>query len=205
MADHRRSKRFKNSDFSIEILMESTDRTKIELAETQYILQYNTYDNGLNSTKCGKGYGHDSPKFTTVGYVFPDESRKKMSESAKLRCKRDGFDKMSERSKTNWDNPEYRKSQEGKRKGKRLHPPKLSDEVVEEIRRRYRNEMQKCSEEIVEYNMLAKKRGWPQKTPSSYFSTTRCYEYNVSCVTIKNIIENKTRIEILPAIYKHHD
>jgi len=201
MADHQRSCRFSDDTFTVEILMESIDRAVIELAESEYISLYNTHCNGLNYTKCGKGYGHDSPNFTTIGYIYSDESRKKMSDSAKIRCKRD-HTKMVDRSKANWNNAEYRKSQEGKRKGKRLHPPKLSDETVQKIRDRYEAEMLQCANDIIEYNTLAKKRGWPQKTPSSYFATSRCAEYDVSSVTIKNIVENKTRTKILPAIYK---
>jgi hypothetical protein len=88
MSQHRSTERFRNHTFTCEILARSADATILH-EEAQYIVLHNTLSpHGLNKSWSGKGSGHDSPKFTTRGYRFSDESRKKMSEAAKRRCQR---------------------------------------------------------------------------------------------------------------------
>lgn len=197
MGDHKRSKRFRDDEFTIEILEKSTDREYINEREEYWIQKLDTYKNGLNESWSGKGYGHNSSNFTTQGYIFSEESRKKMSESAKKRC---DSNKMREISKSQWDDPEIRKHHSEIRKGKRLRKPKISDEVVAEIRNHYENEKIKCEKEIKEYNETAKKKGWPQKTPSSHFARKYAEHYKCSNVTLKGIIEWKIRTKVLPSI-----
>ena len=201
MGDHKRSKRFRGIGFDYEILEESTDRSYIEKQEEYWIQKLDTYNNGLNESPSGKGWGHNSPNFSTLGFVFSDESRKKMSESAKKRAIKEGFEVRSQRSKDNYKDPEYLAKQKKAKKGKRLRPPKISDEQVVQMREHYEKEKKQCGEEIQEYNDIAKKRGWPLKTPSSYFARKYSGFYNCSNVAIKGIIEWKTRTEILPALY----
>ena len=104
MSQHRTTERFRNRTFEWEILVQSSDKAILH-KEKDYITEYNTLSpHGLNKTWSGKGSGHDSPKFTTSGYQYSDESRKNMSESAKRRCQRDvrvGWS-HSEETKQRW-------------------------------------------------------------------------------------------------------
>ena len=83
MGDHKRSNRFKNDEFDVTVLEESVDRNYIEQREEYWIEKLDTWKNGLNESSSGKGYGHNSPNFTTLGYKFTDVQREKMSKSAK--------------------------------------------------------------------------------------------------------------------------
>lgn len=206
MGDHKRSKRFIGHEFDIRILEESFDRSYIENRETYYISVYDTFNNGLNDTETGKGWGHSSPKFNTLGYTFSEESRKKMSESAKKRCIAN-LEAMSERSKKTWENEEYRKHQSKVRQGKRLRPPKLSDESVNEIRVLYNSLIKSYEQRCEDYNKEAVKLGRMLSTPHGIFAKEYHEKYNVSPTTIKNIVLNKIRTKILPAAYdyKHAD
>ena len=82
-----------------------TTETILKEREEYWINSLDTFNNGLNESPSGKGCGHNSPNFTTLGYKFSDEQRKKMSESAKKRAKREGFDIRSKRSKENCKKP----------------------------------------------------------------------------------------------------
>lgn len=87
LAQHRCSARFKNFTFTCEILL-SDESADVLNAEAQLIIEHNTLEpHGLNKTWSGKGNGHNSPSFTTQGYCYSDESRQRMSESAKRRCR----------------------------------------------------------------------------------------------------------------------
>jgi len=200
MGDHKRSSRFKNNEFHIQILEESFDRSYIEDKESHYISVYDTFANGLNDTETGKGYGHSSPKFNTLGYTFSNESRKKMSESAKKRCI-NNFEAMSERSKKAWGNLEYREHQSKVRQGKRLRPPKLSDEAVNEIRVLYYNSVKSYEQKCEVYNQEAVKLGRMLLTPHGAFAKEHHKKYDVSPTTIKNIVLNKVRTKALPSVY----
>lgn len=199
MGDHKRSKRFRNDDFNIEILEKNADRQHINEREEYWIQKLDTFNNGLNESYSGKGYGHNSSNFTTEGYIYSEESRKKMSESAKKRVDKE---KMRQISLNQWKDPDLKKHHSDIRKGKRLRPPKISDEMVIQIRNHYENEKLKCEEEIKEYNINAKKKGWPQKTSSSHFAKKYAKHYQCSNVTLKGIIEWKTRTKVLPSICK---
>ena len=65
MGDHKRSKRFRDDEFIIEILEKSADRQYINEREEYWIQKLDTYKNGLNESWSGKGYGHNSSNFTT--------------------------------------------------------------------------------------------------------------------------------------------
>ena len=86
MYQHRTTERFREHTFEMEILKQSPDIAVLD-EEEKYITHYNSLvPNGLNLTWSGKGSGHNSPHFSTRGYKFSEESRQKMSESAKKRC-----------------------------------------------------------------------------------------------------------------------
>lgn len=202
--DHKRSKRFKDCGFDYQILEESTDRSYIEKQEEYYINKYDTYQNGLNESPQGKGWGHNSSNFTTLGYVYSEESRKKMSESAKKRAEREGFNLRSKRSKENWKNPNYISKQSEVRKGKRLRPLKISDETVAEIRSLYEQEKVEIEQQLVSINKERKEKnsGWKPLTVHSEFAKKYCDHYNVSKNFIVGVVLWKTRTKILPSIYK---
>jgi alpha-D-ribose 1-methylphosphonate 5-triphosphate synthase subunit PhnI len=124
MCQHRGTSRFVGHTFSTEILAENAE-IAILLQEADFITQYNTLSPfGLNLTKSGKGSGHDSLHFTTRGYKFSEESRKRMSESAKRRCKtnpRLGWS-HSEETKTHWSK---------RRKG--IHARALKGKTIDEF------------------------------------------------------------------------
>ena len=202
MGYHKRSLRFRDSGFDIEILEESADRSYIEAQEEYWIEKLDTYNNGLNESPSGKGCGHNSPNFTTLGYVYSDESRELMSLAAKKRAAKEGYEVRSERSKANWKDPQYRQRQIDVRKGKRLRPLTLSDETVVEMRAHFESEREQCVQEIQEYNDKAKTRGWNQKTPSSHFAKKHTELYGCSNTTIKGIVEWKTRTKSLPKLGK---
>jgi len=79
MKDHRHSDRYRNRPFTYEILYSTTDFEDCLLHETRLVQQYDTYRNGLNATRSGKGCHHDSPQFTTHGYKYTDEQRANVS------------------------------------------------------------------------------------------------------------------------------
>lgn len=204
MGDHKRSNRFKGDEFDVEILERSNNREYIELREEYWISKLDTFNNGLNDTPSGKGWGHRSPNFTTFGYVYSDSSRKLMSESAKSRAKREGFSIRSERSVNNWKQEEYRNKQIQARKGKRLKKPKLSDNQVDEIRNKWNKEKKQIAKELIPINerRMEINSGWRKITPESTFARKYHNEYGVSWKLIENIILNKSRIKKLPLICK---
>lgn len=84
MYNHKKSNRFSMGIQHIETLAECDTYEEAERLEEHFIEKYNTYKGGLNTTQDGKGLNKDV-KFNTLGFVFSDETRKKMSESAKKR------------------------------------------------------------------------------------------------------------------------
>ena len=119
MSQHRSSNNFKGHCFEYEILMEDEARDIIESAETEAVKLYNTYENGLNKSEGGKGCGHNSPNFNTIGFKFSKESRKKMSESAQARVRNEAPNVRRDRMlKVHLENPEIRKKQSLRQRGK---------------------------------------------------------------------------------------
>lgn len=115
---HKLDDRFKGREFEMSVVFESESRDAAELKETELIEKMNTFRNGLNRTKSGRGHGHNSPHFSTLGRVFSEESKEKM--------------KMNHWSKTGKYNPKgHRHSEEAKakmsatRKGKPKSNPKI--------------------------------------------------------------------------------
>lgn len=205
MSCHRISERFKDDDFDIKILAESTVRSKIEELEEYYIKYYDTYNNGLNNSESGKGYGHNDPKFTTLGFKFTDEQRKKMSEAGKKRALREGFETRSRRSKDAWKNEEFRKKQIEIRKNKRLRPPKISDECVVKIRERFHSMEDYLEKETNKINeeRHSKNPSWKKTNKERVFANVFHKEYNVSVPTLYGIVSYQTRTKVLPSLCKY--
>ena len=119
ISQHKGTKRFKDHTFTFEILEESTSKEYIDTKEEYYINQFDTYNSGLNESINGKG-NHLAPNFTTFGYKYSEESKQKMSASAKARVQRLGAPnkglKMSD---------DVRKHFSQIRKGKAFRNPKV--------------------------------------------------------------------------------
>jgi len=82
MNSHRYSKRFKERNFEIDILLQSISYDFIQNMEEHYIKTFDSYKNGLNESINGKG-NHMSKNFTTRGYKFSKKSRERMSRAKK--------------------------------------------------------------------------------------------------------------------------
>ena len=130
MVAHKNSERFINHSFTIEIL-EQSENIEVHNKEGEYIKLYNSFYNGLNESIDGKG-NHNAPNFNTIGFKFSEESKRKMSESAKRRVERDG---ANFKGKTHSEESKQKMSK--LRKGKCWHKPKLSKEHMLEIREYY--------------------------------------------------------------------
>tara|TARA_R110000782_G_scaffold33221_10_gene80389 strand:- start:743 stop:1360 length:618 start_codon:yes stop_codon:yes gene_type:complete len=202
MAGHKRSDIFKDDAFVMTILFESSDRSAVELMEEKYIEEYDTFNSGLNETKSGKGFGHNSPKFTTLGFEYSDESKSRMSSSAKERAIREGSEIRSEISRKGWENggEAYRKHQSDIRKGKRLCPVKLSDDSVDIIRERFSLEVQEFRDEalLINKERTIKNAGWCHTNEFVLFAKKYADEFGVSEALIKNIVKGKMRTKRLP-------
>jgi len=117
MLAHQKSKRFMGFDFDIQILVESKD-ISVHDREKEFIETYKTLTpNGLNLSIDGKG-NHLSKNFSTTGYKFSEESRRKMSIASKKRIRPTGW-KHSDGIKARWKTI---------RKNKCYKKPKLSKE-----------------------------------------------------------------------------
>ena len=84
LQQHQKSNRFKQGIKNIVILSECEDYEEAEKLEEHFITLFDTYRNGLNVTPTGKGK-NKNVKFNTLGHIYSEESRQKMSESAKRR------------------------------------------------------------------------------------------------------------------------
>jgi hypothetical protein len=202
MEDHRRSDRFENDDFSIEILESSDDRSYIERREEHYISHFNTFENGLNESRGGKGWGHNDPKFTTRGFRFSEESKLKMSSSAKQRAAREGYHTRSAMSKKAWSNLDYAKRQSDIKKGKRLHKPKVSDDQIDLIRSEFEAERNALEIEAQKQSEINIKLGRFPTTAERLFAKKHEGEFPISMFTLIAIISNKRRTKRLPSLCK---
>lgn len=204
LGDHRRSNNFKNDDFTYTIIESSKDRSYIENREEYWIKYYDSFNNGLNGSYSGKGYGHNSSNFTTLGYKFTDEQRKNMSISARKRVLIEGFHKRSELSKLGWKNggEKYRKHQSNIRKGKRLRKPKLSDNQIDQIRVHYKTVLPEieCIVKEINNKKLLKNPSWKLTTTHGYFGKKYHKKYNCSYKLLTDIVSWKTRTKPLPMI-----
>lgn len=202
MYDHSIGEVFKDDEFNIEILGSYDTRAECEERESYFVESLNTYLDGLNKSKYGKGHNHESPNFTTLNYKYSDESKRKMSDSAKKRALREGFEIRSEASKKSWSNggEAYRQHMSDVRKGRRLRKPKLSDNQVADIRAKWIEEMKLFEERATGINEERKKKnsGWALSSGQSLFSKHYAEIYGVSNTLIRDIILNKCRTKVLP-------
>ncbi len=132
MYGHKRSNRFEGFTFKYKIIAQSEDE-KIHDLEEYYITKYDSFQNGLNESKDGKG-NHLAPNFTTKGFKFSDASRKKMSVTRK-RLLKEGKIKMPYFI----PNEEKRLQLSKKRKGIQFAPLKFSDIIMKQLKNLYKS------------------------------------------------------------------
>lgn len=78
---HKKSLRFSLSKImSVEILADCPTYQEAENLEEHFISKFDTFKNGLNTTPTGKGKNLNC-KFNTLGFVFSDETKRKMREN----------------------------------------------------------------------------------------------------------------------------
>lgn len=190
MYQHKISTRFKNYEFTVEIIEESEHISILE-KEKYYINLYDSYKNGLNSTWSGKGYGHDSPKFTTLGYKYSDKTKTKISKSLKKRYRNNPELRVqiSERKKEWWKNPENRKKFHNDRKGKQSWT-KLSKNDVRYILKLYYN-IKPYIENVGKTQKNGREMSYIQAFAKKYSK-----EYNITPQCIKRIINGETWADV---------
>lgn len=177
ISQHKNSNRFKGHRFSFEILEESTSKQYIDLKEVHYINMFDTLKSGLNRSINGKG-NHLAPSFTTLGYKYSEESKKRMSESAKKRIDRLG---------TSWagkkQSPETLKKLSEKRRGK-VFSYKLSKDEYTKIRNGFLENQNNYQTKLTKNGRCI--------SPERQYAKDIHVSYGVSCNTIVNILMGRT-------------
>jgi hypothetical protein len=143
--DHTRSERFSIGIKSSEILAECKTYEEAEELEEYYINIYDSFNYGLNKSKNGKG-NHLSKKFSTKGFKFSEESRKKMSESAKARGM--SFSVM-EASRS----PKARKKMSETRKGRVWGSVKINQAQINEIMNSFKSNNHPFDNDFITQNV----------------------------------------------------
>lgn len=187
LSSHRRSKRFSELKIqSTDILFEGTYE-ECDALEEKYIQEHDTFKNGLNLTNKGKGK-NDTDKFNTYGYKYSEESKKKMSESAKSRTDRPTGYSHSDETKKKWSEL---------RKGKVWGPTKLDKDQIISDWNDYNPSLQDMQELISKTNNKDGKSYFKNGREFSYmkgklvlFKRIKSKEYGVTPEAIKGIIND---------------
>lgn len=198
MSQHRRHKRFIGHEFSYEVIYESESYDDVQSAEERFIFEFNSFNCGLNETIDGSG-NHMSPDFTTRGYVYSVESRKRMSDN---HWSKSGKYQPWNKGKKNCFNDEVLKSMSEKRKGVR---PKGTVKLNEEDVRKMRSDFS----DQIDLGVLTQstRNGKPQKvgdvmangrtlTYENAFCKEYAAKYNVTRQAIYNIITGRGWINV---------
>jgi hypothetical protein len=193
--NHIRSKRFKELKIkSFEILEQNLTYDEAGKKEEYYINLYDSFNNGLNKSKNGKG-NHLAPNFTTRGFKYSEESKKKMSLSAK----RSGHARMNLPEMTT----EFRLHLSNLRKGVCWKPRKITNEIANIIIDAYEkrsinfdNEYIKTLVKKTDRDNVGIKNIEELKSPNGRFLNYRILvqeyfakEYNVTGAAIANVIK----------------
>lgn len=177
MCSHKHSSRFVGHEFTYEVLEESTSKEYIAMKEEYYIQMFNTFVDGLNESESGKG-NHHAPNFTTLGYKYSEHSRRKMSESAKLRMSR-----LGPPNKGKFHTQECKDLFSKMRKGK-IHSYKLSDQEYLKIRNEFSS--------IKNTFEIKKSKNGKMLTEERQFAKTCAGKYNTTPNNIMKILLGKT-------------
>ncbi len=118
-----------------------------ERLEEYYIKKYNTYKNGLNMTESGKGKNKDCT-FSTLGYKFSEESKKKMSDSHKKRIEKEGVGFRKGKFK---HSKEAREKMSRDRKGKKRY---YNISITDEEKQKMFSDFEKWYKEVEKNNYI---------------------------------------------------
>lgn len=132
---HRKSVRFSSGIKSFCILF-SGKYGECELLEKYFISKYDTFKNGLNVTIDGKGLNGEC-KFNTLGFIYREESRQKMRDSAIRRYQNELANGITR--KVPKHSAEQRKKWSILRKGVRPKHSILSVEEMNNIKSEYKS------------------------------------------------------------------
>lgn len=178
---HRCSDRFKGHNFVVDIIESDVDYDYIQKMEEYYIKKFDSFYNGLNESIDGKG-NHMALNFTTKGYKFSKNTRKKMS----LSKKNSNFmpwnagKKMSE---------EFKKKISESKKGTVAYT-KLEKSDVIKIREDYNNKINK-------YNNVGKvMKNGKRMSYIQAFSIDYSKRYNVTSTNIRRILNKETWLNV---------
>lgn len=177
LGQHKRSKRFEDGIMKIEILFEGS-YIECENAEETYITLHDTYNNGLNITKHGKGNHHDSSRFNTLGYKFSDESKEKMSKA------KEGFVPWNKGKKGCWK-PDKDWIDKHTYNGSTNPKAILNEDIVRNIIKEY------LSRPTIENVGIIQGNG----KPMSYvwaFCLKKSTEYEITPQAIRRLLEKKS-------------
>lgn len=205
LREHRKTKRFESGISSCEVLAECLTYSEAENLEEEFILAHNTYVNGLNMTRTGKGKS-DTEKFNTYGHRYSDESRQKMSD--RHWSKRGGKSwnagvtgAFSEETKKKWS-----VIRSGKCWGKRAVDPTTAKEIQDafeadsinfepEFLKSLVKKSQASDIDNLQLDELISSNGRPL-TKIAIYSYYFANKYNVTPAAIRNIITGKTKMAV---------
>lgn len=172
----KRIRQHKNKHNIIEsrVLYQTKDIEHAYSMEEYFISEYDSFCNGLNKTKDGRGvYGELK---STTGFKFSIDSKKKMSDSAKLRY-RSGNNPLINRKFTEKDLDKMSVSQ------KDIHTSlKLSPHKIIEIKRLY----------IIKPFINRDSKELKNKSKKALFVKIMAKVYKVSQTCIQDILKNKS-------------
>lgn len=141
--DHSHTERFSLGIKEKLVLIECDDYKEAEIWEEFYINLYDTFNNGLNKSKNGKG-NHCAPNFTTLGFKYSEESRKKMSDNNWLK---DGKNPSPNKGMIHKD--DIKKQWSEKRKRIMWRERTIPIDTALEIQNNYKNNLLEFSDEFL--------------------------------------------------------
>lgn len=182
---HNKSHRFSELAIcNVEILFEG-NYDECDALEEEFIIKYDTFKNGLNLTNRGKGKNL-SDKFNTFGYKFSEDSKLKMSISAKAREERPTGYRHSVETKQHWSEL---------RKGKVWGPSKIDPNILADEWKDFTPIMKDMEHLIsIRPDGIFFKNGRPftyTRGKLVLFKRLKSKEYGVTPEAIKRIITNE--------------
>lgn len=171
MYDHKRSKRFINYEFKVEILYKTLCHDNVLEKEKQFIESFDSYHNGLNESIDGSG-NHLALNFTTLGVKFSEETKQKISQKAKGNRRALGL-VHSEETKKIWSE---------KRKGK-VWSKKFSVTQIRTLMTDFK---------VFPVSEISTSKNGRPLSHLRNFCNKNAKKYNMSNKTMENILSGKT-------------
>jgi hypothetical protein len=175
MQQHKQSDRFNGHAFECQIVAQDPNISIHDLEES-YIELLDTFENGLNSSKDGKG-NHHAPNFTTREMKHSEETKKKMSDAKKGKP-------TWNKGKTGCFSDETLKQMSEQRKGIR-HSSKLTGVQVKHIRDLYT--MQPAIAGVREVQRNGRRMSYVQAFCKKYAN-----DYNITPACMKRVVLHET-------------